>query len=84
MPTYDGNYLISSQGLALMKVANEEGRSRPGLPVFVKSLMTAADLSIDCSKGKVLLEFHGLAQAYTYGNLSKRLNDPGEVERART
>ena len=51
MPVYDGNYLVSSQGMALMKIPMNS--QRPGSPIYVKSFMTAAGLDVDCFRGKV-------------------------------
>jgi len=53
LPTYDGNYLISSQGMALMKVPFDAGKAKQGMPIYVKPFMTAAAFGIDCFKGKV-------------------------------
>ena len=50
VPIYEGNLLISSQGLALMKFNLETRRS--GIPIIVKSFMTAAGIDFDCFKGK--------------------------------
>ncbi len=52
VPIYEGNYIISSQGFALMKVTLDPG-SQIGVPIYVKSDMTAAALDVDCLKGKV-------------------------------
>ena len=58
LPTYEGNYLISSQGMALMKVAFDSNKAKPGLPIYVKPFMTAADFAIDCFRGKVRVNFY--------------------------
>ena len=52
MPIYEGNYLVSSQGFALIKISLNAKKS--GAPIYVKSFMTAASMDIDCFKGKVL------------------------------
>jgi hypothetical protein len=54
LPTYEGNYLISSQGMALMKVPLDASKTKPGLPIYVKPFMTAADFGVDCFRGKVI------------------------------
>ena len=51
VPVYDGNYLVSSQGMALMKIPMNS--QKPGSPIYVKSFMTAAGLDVDCFRGKV-------------------------------
>ena len=57
LPVFDGNYLISSQGMALMKLGMDANRVKPGLPIYVKPFMTAAAFGIDCFKGKVSILF---------------------------
>ena len=51
VPIYEGNYLVASQGFALIKVSLDPTKTMA--PIFVKSFMTAAGLDIDCFKGKV-------------------------------
>lgn len=51
VPIYDGNYIISSQGMALMKLSLDTRKT--GTPIYVKSFMTAAGIDVDCFKGKL-------------------------------
>lgn len=51
VPIYEGNTIISSQGMALMKLSLDTRQK--GIPIFVKSFMTAAGLDVDCFKGKL-------------------------------
>ena len=53
VPVYDGNFLVSSQGSALMKIPMS-GQS-PGYPIVVQSYMTAVGIDVDCFRGKVRL-----------------------------
>ena len=55
VPVYDGNFLVSSQGSALMKIPMS-GQS-PGFPIVVQSYMTAAGIAVDCFRGKVSFNF---------------------------
>ena len=53
IPKYEDQYLIASQGMALMKVPFDAMPSNPGVPIYIKAFMTATGLDIDCLKGKV-------------------------------
>ena len=57
MPTYTDQYIIASQGMALMKVPFDATPSSPGVPIYMKAFMTATGLDIDCLKGKVNTDF---------------------------
>ena len=58
MPTYTDQYIIASQGMALMKVPFDATPSSPGVPIYMKAFMTATGLDIDCLKGKVRAYFY--------------------------
>ena len=53
IPTYEGNFLLASQGNALVRVPFDASRRKPGMPVYVKSRQTATDMDTDCLRGKV-------------------------------
>ena len=57
VPTFDGNYLIASQGMALMKVPFTASKAKPGIPLLVRSMQTATGLDVDCLSGKVTVDF---------------------------
>lgn len=53
MPRYEGNYLLLTHGMALMKIPFDASESKKGVPLLVKPFMTATGIDVDCLRGKV-------------------------------
>jgi hypothetical protein len=58
IPRYDGNFLLMSQGMSIIKVPLDSGnpKAKPGYPVIVLPKQMATGIDIDCLRGKVSLE----------------------------
>ena len=49
VPVFDGDYLVVSQGMSLIKVPF----TSKGTPIYFRPLMTATSVDVDCFEGKM-------------------------------
>lgn len=53
IPSFSGDFLILSQGMALMKVPFDASASKMGTPILVKPFQTATGVDTDCLRGQI-------------------------------
>ena len=53
MPSYDGDYLIFSQGMSLLRLPLTPAEENPGQLLITRSHSTPVSLDVDCAKGHI-------------------------------
>lgn len=53
MPRFEGNYLLMTHGMALMKIPFNAAQANQGYPLLMQPFMTATGIDADCLRGKV-------------------------------